>query len=248
MFISLKNIDFANSSVIIACPSVGNVSQLAVDLIISSLKAIRVGCIWHRALLPFIGTDPFNSASRNVCTSCDVYFVTDKKLLLLQLRAPVSKENEYDFLSEISEWLIGIRISKLIILAGIFSVGHHEEDVKYGSFRYVCCPLSQKSNGPCFDKLEWIRMKKNNEGNQFLCPPLSGSGFARRLFNVCVKNTIDCTVLLYFCLEGDNVSDSVNFLKKINEWLKLFIEPESKLVIPPSWNYLFGNSIPDMMY
>ena len=47
------------------CVSVGNVGQLAVDLLISTLELEKVGRLHSECVLPVVGNDPFSEKSNN---------------------------------------------------------------------------------------------------------------------------------------------------------------------------------------
>ena len=58
--------------------SVGNVGQLAVDMVISTLWMERIGYIYHDSILPLVGNDPFahpESVACKIVTSCEGTFV-----------------------------------------------------------------------------------------------------------------------------------------------------------------------------
>ena len=60
------------------CVAVGNVAQLAVDILVSSLQCVKVGSLYDDSVLPVVGSDPFRSSvPRN---SCDPMTCVDGKL------------------------------------------------------------------------------------------------------------------------------------------------------------------------
>ncbi|GFN96011.1 proteasome assembly chaperone 2, partial [Plakobranchus ocellatus] len=74
--------------------SVGNVGQLAADLVISTLWMERVGFIIHRSLLPCVGNNPFaheDATSCKMTTCCEVYESTVAQIVVIQQRAPFIK-------------------------------------------------------------------------------------------------------------------------------------------------------------
>lgn len=90
--------------------SVGNVGQLAVDLMINTLKLPRVGYLSDPAVLPLIGNDAFDhtqpaghlhtSAEGTLCdyfmsssllTHSVVYASKELQLAIVQFRAPIAK-------------------------------------------------------------------------------------------------------------------------------------------------------------
>lgn len=55
--------------------SVSNAGQLALDLLIQSTKAIKLGNIWHEALIPLIGAHPFEDGSTDMCSEFEGQFL-----------------------------------------------------------------------------------------------------------------------------------------------------------------------------
>ena len=48
--------------------SVGNVGQLACDLLISTLNAHRVGFLYDDSVVPIVGSEPFASSDTDQCS------------------------------------------------------------------------------------------------------------------------------------------------------------------------------------
>ena len=51
--------------------SVGNVGQLATDLLVTKLKPKKIGMIWHSAIIPLVGGDPYNFSETALTTSAE---------------------------------------------------------------------------------------------------------------------------------------------------------------------------------
>jgi proteasome assembly chaperone 2 len=51
--------------------SVGNAGQLAVDLLITKVKPRKVGLIWHSAIMPMVGGDPYSFGETALTTSAE---------------------------------------------------------------------------------------------------------------------------------------------------------------------------------
>ena len=85
--------------------SVGNVAQLTVDLLVSTLAMNRTGYILHESILPMCGNNPFASNKDkgcDLCTSCEGGLI------------PVQREREMFYLTthstlNILSTVIGIR-------------------------------------------------------------------------------------------------------------------------------------------
>ena len=51
--------------------SIGNVGQLACDLLISTLNACRVGFLYDDSTAPVVGSDPFDERCQHVSTAVE---------------------------------------------------------------------------------------------------------------------------------------------------------------------------------
>ena len=51
--------------------SVGNAGQLAVDLLITKIRPQKFGLIWHSAILPVVGGDPYSFSQAALTTSAE---------------------------------------------------------------------------------------------------------------------------------------------------------------------------------
>ncbi|GAB5579340.1 proteasome assembly chaperone 2 [Prionailurus iriomotensis] len=70
--------------------SVGNVGQLAIDLIISTLNMCKIGYFYTDCLVPMVGNNPYATAEENsteLSINAEVYSLPSKKLVALQLRS-----------------------------------------------------------------------------------------------------------------------------------------------------------------
>ncbi|XP_032875315.1 proteasome assembly chaperone 2 isoform X2 [Amblyraja radiata] len=109
--------------------SVGNVGQLSVDLIISTLGLPRVGYIHSDGLVPVVGNDPYATTSENsseMCTSCEVYASADRKLAVLQIRSPIVQGKQRSFRQQILSWIKENEFSRVVVLSSSFA--HHRVD------------------------------------------------------------------------------------------------------------------------
>lgn len=84
--------DSEGYTLIVPSVSVGNVGQLSVDLLISTLNMRRFGRFHNDCFIPIVGADPYDDNSDDICTSVDVYVSTEKKLIAIQIRSPLVKK------------------------------------------------------------------------------------------------------------------------------------------------------------
>ena len=101
MITFIDKVDLRNHTLILPTVAVGNVSQLVVDLLISSIPIERIGYISNSSLIPVVGTDPYDIKSKEICTSVDLYHNFEKRIVFLQIRSPVIKK--------LSKFLNGLR-------------------------------------------------------------------------------------------------------------------------------------------
>ena len=87
---------------------------------------------------------------------------------------------------------------------------------------------------------------------------LPGSGYTKSFYLKCLEpneryNKIKFIALLMFASEGDNSGDAIQLVSYLQHWLKILpVNDKSskvpRLQFPVSWQALFGNAPPKMMY
>ncbi|PSN40421.1 Proteasome assembly chaperone 2 [Blattella germanica] len=137
MFYLQEKVNFTNSTLIFPSVSVGNVGQLTTDLLITALKPKKVGLIWHSSIIPLVGGDPYNFNNPNLTTSAEVYFSEERKLIIIQIRSPITKKMSGDFISMLVDWIKKNSISKVFILAGVFEYTRHDNEISGSSLKIV---------------------------------------------------------------------------------------------------------------
>lgn len=233
--------DFNNFTLIVPCVSVGNVGQLAADLVISSLKMDKVGSVWHPAIVPIIGSDPYDLNSSSLMVSCELYANISKKIAVLQLRSPLVKKYAKDFLTNIADIGKQYTLHQIVILSSSFASERHT--ISTVPFRYLHNSLVK--NQIVFNTLEWINFNADERNNE-----IHGGGFAKTLLEICTAAELPCLVLFKYCSEGDNIPDAEEMLNYLNDWMNLINSPDGndKFAQPPSWKLLFGNPAPQDIY
>ncbi|GKD55046.1 proteasome assembly chaperone 2 [Tanacetum coccineum] len=73
--------------------SIGNVGQLAVDLLIAYSKAERIGCLDDPNVLPCVGNDAYTFATQgDLVLPLEAYESPANALSLIQQRSPIVKD------------------------------------------------------------------------------------------------------------------------------------------------------------
>lgn len=246
-----EEIDLSGYTLILPSVAVGNVGQLAVDLFISSLSAKRIGYVWDSAFIPIIGPDPYDENSSDLCTAVDLFSSTEKKVLLLQIRSPLTKKPLL-FFDELQKFITEKRIAKVVILTSSYSHEKRDQQIRTVPLRYIASSSLLSEYGEKFKTLNWtyLESKTVEDGSREVLE-IPGGGFAKNLYDVLTKINIPCAILLRFCSEGDNIPDGIELANYLNQWLELLSNDESgNLIIrkPPSWKFLFGNNPPPEMF
>lgn len=85
-YVKLKEIDL-NGTLIIPTISIGNLPQLTIDLLISSLNLEKIGYLDHTYLHPFIS--PLDSSLPGISLPLEVFHSIKHNLTLIQQRSPI---------------------------------------------------------------------------------------------------------------------------------------------------------------
>lgn len=103
----------------------GNVAQLSVDLLISTLQMEKVATVYHPSIVPIIGPKAFQHDTSNITTSCELYVAADKKIAAFQLRSPLVAATMNEFFNELMDFLKSQKITKLILLSSSYAYEQH---------------------------------------------------------------------------------------------------------------------------
>lgn len=246
--------------------SIGNVGQLAVDLIVSSLQARKVGYLDDPCVLPCIGNDPFESVSKGeLALALEVYDSDDDNLRIVQQRTPVVKGTMLKFSRNFSFWASNNNIKEVIILSGVDSGKRPMQDVESSPTRYISTASPDGTDQRC-DILGWKKfenylplsepwklldaqsLKQADEdlddrevqlNDEMYYPSLP---FAS-LFSCCKARGLNVVCILYFCSEGDNIQDAFclgEALQKFFSVTSLSGPRPERWVIPYSWRSVYG--------
>ncbi|XP_038050389.1 proteasome assembly chaperone 2-like [Patiria miniata] len=273
MFISAASSsnDWSGFTLILPAVSVGNVAQLASDLLISTLELTKAGYLHDASILPLCGNDPFGRSGvteGRLVTSAEVYESKQRKLVVVQQRTPLVKGKQADFRRKLLAWIKDAKFSRVILLTSSQSHERTDAQLTGSQFRYLTTPKLDDQLGTVLsEQLHWKRLEKRE--NQW-APPLAneegrpecargiyipGGGIAKKFFDDCCTQDIPLAILLLFCSEGDNIPDALSMVTHLNHWQQLIQEPESTQSegrspwrIPSSWSMLYGPQFDPSIY
>ncbi|CAB4022204.1 proteasome assembly chaperone 2-like, partial [Paramuricea clavata] len=220
-----NDVIFEGYSLILPAISIGNVGQLAIDLLIYNLDLKQVGYLYDSSILPLVGNDPFTSPKiqqGNLVTSAEVYKCDEKKLVVVQLRAPLAKGCRQIFCDRIVRWIKECRIKQTVLLTSCIASERLDSQIQSGPFRYLLSPETQHLNEIFQKNFNWRCLEERNgeersESDVFL----PGGGVSKRFYKTCCRENIPLVTLLVFCAEGDNIPDAMILLYFVNIWLQM---------------------------
>ncbi|KAM4630767.1 proteasome assembly chaperone 2 [Polymixia lowei] len=262
MFISIEGTppSFKGFTLLMPAVSVGNVGQLAVDLIVSTLNMRRVGYIHTDCLIPMVGNNPYATSAENaeeLHTAAEVYTAAEMKLAVLQIRAPIIQTKFRKFRKLMVSWIKASEFSRTVVLSSSHAYQRDDQQLQGMPLRYLVTPALQKVSGDALKELGWREMERvspfpgltdtNTEARLYI----PGGGITKGLFTDSCAEELPLAVVLIFCSEGDNIPDAITLVNHLNDWLHLLDNPSqgpNKWKIPSSWRLLFGSGIPPAIF
>ncbi|CAO1385395.1 unnamed protein product [Diamesa hyperborea] len=244
MFNFTNKISFNGFKLLIPSVGVGNVAQLSADLFIETLKMKKVAMIWHPAVIPIIAPSAFEENEGDSITTAGELFVSEEnKLLILQVRSPLTNSFLTSYLDEIVKFIKTEGISQLLVLTSSFA--HEISKIGMNPFGYMENSQSLLLN------------KEAIENSGFSVNPNSsvilGGGYAMNIYNLAGQNEIPCAVMSMAVNEGDNKFEANQLAQRLNKFLKAVPmksekEQEAIFKMPISWKFLFGHNVDVSIY
>jgi hypothetical protein len=147
----------AGYTVLLPAVSVGNVGQLAVDVVLATLQPALVGQLHHDALIPCCGSDPLDAASTRLTTAMQLYVNEAAQLAVLQLRSGLLPGQGGAFLADLLAWCAASGPpARLVMLSSSHLHERTERQLTGSPLRYLASPaLALASlNTEAFTRLE----------------------------------------------------------------------------------------------
>ncbi|XP_062056204.1 proteasome assembly chaperone 2 isoform X1 [Lepus europaeus] len=256
--------DLSGFTLLMPAVSVGNVGQLAIDLIISTLDMCKIGYFYTDCLVPIVGNNPYATAKENAAelsTNAEVYSLPSKKLVVLQLRSIFIKYKSKSFCEKLLCWVENSGCARVIVLSSSHSYHRNDKQLSSTPFRYLLTPSIQKTVQNKIKSLNWQEMEKSpcipEIEDSDLCVRVPGGGITKLLYDESCCKDIQMAVLLKFVSEGDNIPDALGLVEYLNEWLQIIKphvqgdDPAASTLpwkIPSSWRLLFGSGLPPALF
>lgn len=144
------NIKLKEYVLVVPAVSVGNVGQLAADLLISTLQLTKIGYIRHRNLLP-VAT--YVSGTEGITTECELFASTELKIAVIQIRSTYGPfVSIAPFFSELCK-----SVKSVVILTGSFAYERKNIHLVSQPLRFLTTDTLKKCTLPPIPQ-EWQKL------------------------------------------------------------------------------------------
>ncbi|KAM7384335.1 hypothetical protein PAMA_011602 [Pampus argenteus] len=165
MFIASQNSPsgFKDFTLVMPAVAVGNVGQLAVDLIVSTLNMSRVGYLHTDCLIPMAGNNPYPTCKEDaeeLHTAAEVYTAVELKLAVLQIRTPLVQNKSKKFRQLLMSWIKASGFSRTVVLSSSHAYQRNDQQLQSTPLRYLLTPGLQKVSEDALKELGWREMER----------------------------------------------------------------------------------------
>ncbi|XP_046406480.1 proteasome assembly chaperone 2 [Ischnura elegans] len=246
-----SSVNYDGCTVIVPSISIGNVPQLAVDLLVSSLKPALIGYIHHENLIPVVGANAYDEKSREISTSCEVYYLKNYKIVLLQVRGAVVPGCEKKFCQDLTDWIKSINAKKVAVLMSISAEIRRDKDLSGCQIRYALpsalkAELENKLIGHGLSEYDGPGKNESpssRDVDKRMYVP--SGGFGQHLYDIGNRMGVPNLGMMMFAYEGDNESEAFTLAEAVANLCDLKVQGWKK---PVSWALLYGSGPPPEIY
>ncbi|CAG8572750.1 3988_t:CDS:2 [Paraglomus occultum] len=269
--------NFKGSCLIVPAVSIGNVPQLAVDLLITTLNLKRVG---------FIEDDSIVSVSGAREDTTEGTGSSDQQLTVIQQRAPAHKGKSHQYARNLVTFFKECHFSRIILLASADAKQRRDVQLTGDSFRILTTDNLSPDVQSRISSLDIKTLETPDVEEDYVKPQahggyprIVGGGMSNYLLSLCKEEKLALIVLILFAMEGgnvteDNVHDATLTANKLTsllseqgiqsdtcfeyafsvmrslrqDYLLLGKESTRNWISPRSWNGLFGKPFEQELY
>eukprot|EP00741_Cyanophora_paradoxa_P019370 tig00021127_g18698.t1 len=263
---------FSGDTLVLPAAGSGNAAQLALDLLVSTLKMQRVGILDDEHVISVAGYDAFAGApqSRRLALSLEVFRDAGRKLTVLMQRAPVVKGRCAAFAKNVFDWATSAGFAHVVELVCLdagrridsqlfgrqvrYLVNEHaSEAAKQKLWALAIPPLERlapegerdASGEPGMKKVARDHLERGEP-----CEYMRDGALSRALYDAASEAKLSLSVLLVFT-QGDSITESQIFLEIIDSLLQISPAQEegrAKWQAPESWKFMWGGPVEQSLY
>ncbi|KAK3840076.1 MAG: PAC2 family-domain-containing protein [Linnemannia elongata] len=245
---------FKGTTLILPSVSIGNVPQLTTDLLLSTIKLDRVGCIEDENVIPptpaaatTTGTGAGTGVSGGLLSlAVEVFQSKDGKWTLIQQRSPTVSHRSHHYADNLVRFIQDSEFDQVVLLASADGARRIDIQLRSGNPIQLDDPSATFTTTTATTSAQKTLEK---------VPRIPNGGFARRLHSLCQESGIAILTVVAFAMEGDNAPDAIFLANVLNAILKVHNPTEQQVrdgegewKVPKSWDSLYGNSHHQDMY
>ncbi|XP_057769804.1 uncharacterized protein LOC130989739 [Salvia miltiorrhiza] len=264
-----KQLSPNSSTLILPALSIGNVGQLAVDLLISSLEAEKIGCLDDQNVLPCVGNDAYSPAPLGkLALSLEAYESSSSALTLVQQRSPVIKGMMVAYAKNIANFAAANGKKHVVLLSSLDFGRWRNIDMSSGLQIYYLSSSNLDGTDAACESLGWKRLQDYDPAlrtwkyldtlAQEVPIPEEDSPFEElgdedyypslpfaALFSCFKAKGLKVTCLFCYCSEGDNIPEAFSMAEAASKLVGLndFLgdgNGAGKWITPYSWQSVYG--------
>lgn len=254
--------NWGSYTALVACVGVGNVPQLACDLLIHTLHLRPTAAIYFQSLPAVVGANPYSyGPSTPVLMASQIYVNHSLRLVVFQMRTPPFAGYQKTFIREFSAYLNEFHYKRLILLSSSFAMQRKDAELLGSPVRYALTPNFHLDDLAALAAQNWTQLSPNDIKNTLSSDEsrspathhLHGCGIATRLFDELGAVSPTCLINT-FASEGDNIADALHLLHRLSLWLDSLrgvdtLRPTHEVWhSPPSWALLYGTLFSNCLY
>ncbi|PNH04000.1 Proteasome assembly chaperone 2 [Tetrabaena socialis] len=240
----------AGAVVVLPAVTYANVGELAVDVLVATLRPRPLGPLESNNVLPAVGNDAFDDTAGpgTLSTALELYSVEGRPLIFLQQRAPAMAGRQAAYAAELVGWLREAGVATLVVLTGLDAQLRRDQQLDSSPFRYLASSddlRAQCASLAGVQEFEPSIRDEELELHHSLPPwPLVKESSAQGL---------PCVVLGCFAAEGDNAAEGLQLSAHALELLRAMGGEAGSAALqarglalrtPRSWAGLYGRSYP----
>jgi hypothetical protein len=222
--------------------SVGNVPQLAVDLVVNSFALARCGIVTDDAVEPMASSHVYSHRD-GAAFACELFQFHDT--VLLQLRSKLRQNEIGPFCQRLAAFAGSF--AEVVVLGSADAGWLMHPDVDRLNVKYTAAKPEAAATLEALGlkALRWETSKAEETMHDAVFPKRSFAG----LLQEAVKHA--ATELVLFCNEGENIPESQLLARVLIGYLQKrgYVPPETTLVPkpPPSWHTMLVDENADVV-
>ncbi|CAB4290316.1 unnamed protein product [Prunus armeniaca] len=242
-----KHVNGDSSTLLLPALSIGNVGQLAVDLLVASTRAERIGYLDTPYVLPCVGNDAYGPVPNGeLALPLEAYDSSANAMTLIQQRSPVVKGRMIEFAKNLADYVAASGKKHVVVLSSLDFGRWQRVDMSSGlQTLYLSSTNSDGTDDYC-EQLGWKKLqeyKPTQKAWKYLSTLAEGNAIPESilpfegeleeeeyyypslpfaaLFSCLKAKGLKVTCLFCYCSEGDNIPDAFHLAEAACKLLDL---------------------------